>query len=282
MSDLQRQEENLPVFSNEQNFMLAQRIAKSLASSELVPKMYQNNISNCLIALELANRMNASPLMVMQNLDVIQGKPSFSAKFLISAINSCGRYESIRYKFTDGKSLKGLVYTEYVWEGSKKVPKQKTFADDVKNVECIAWTREKGKDEVLESSPISIEMAIKEGWYTKDNSKWRTMPTLMLQYRAASFWNRVYAPELTMGMSTTEEVIDTDYTVVESTLQNGAKKASSLSEKLSQYVPSEGDSSTTGANEPFAANEPVPAEATTTAPPTHFDTKNEDGSPKLF
>ena len=36
----------------------------------------------------------------------------------------------------------------------------------------------------------------------------------MLMYRAASFWINVYAPELSMGMKTTEEVIDIEYTEV--------------------------------------------------------------------
>jgi hypothetical protein len=221
-NQLQKTEDNLSVFSNVQSFELAQRISKSLSSSDLVPKMYKDNLSNCIIALELANRMGASPLMVMQNLDIIQGKPSFSSKFLISSINSCGRFESIKYRITDLGIIKNVQYTEYGWEGGKKIPKTATFAGPINNIQCVAWTSEKGKSEILESSPITIEMAIKEGWYTKDGSKWKTMPLLMLQYRAAAFWQRVYAPELTMGMITKEEAIDIEY---EDVTPVNAKKA---------------------------------------------------------
>ena len=51
-------------------------------------------------------------------------------------------------------------------------------------------------------------MAKAEGWLQKQGSKWQTMPDLMLRYRAAAFFARQYAPELTMGMHTAEEVAD--------------------------------------------------------------------------
>jgi hypothetical protein len=51
-------------------------------------------------------------------------------------------------------------------------------------------------------------MAKAEGWLTKTGSKWITMPELMLKYRAAAFFGRLYAPEVLMGMQTSEEVID--------------------------------------------------------------------------
>jgi hypothetical protein len=51
-------------------------------------------------------------------------------------------------------------------------------------------------------------MAKAEGWLTKTGSKWITMPELMLKYRAAAFFGRLYAPEVLMGMQTTEEIVD--------------------------------------------------------------------------
>jgi hypothetical protein len=52
-------------------------------------------------------------------------------------------------------------------------------------------------------------MAKAEGWTKKNGSKWLTMPEQMFMYRAGAFWSRVYAPELSLGMSTAEEIIDT-------------------------------------------------------------------------
>lgn len=53
-----------------------------------------------------------------------------------------------------------------------------------------------------------MEMAVKEGWYQKNGSKWQSMPEQMLRYRAASFFGRIYAPDLLMGLKTQEEEQD--------------------------------------------------------------------------
>jgi hypothetical protein len=168
------------IYSNMHAFEEAQRVAKALASSDMVPEKYKGRVDNVLVSLELANRMQVSPLMVMQNLDIIKGKPSFGAKFLIARLNSCGQFSPLRFK--------------YQGEGDKR--------------QCIAYATEFRTAEILEGPKCSIDMAKKEGWYGKDNSKWPSMPDLMLSYRAAAFFQRLYAPELSMGMPTTEEVID--------------------------------------------------------------------------
>lgn len=178
-------------------FQTIQRVCTMFASSELVPAMYrvtQDNpkekaIANCMIALETANRIGASPLMVMQNMYIVHGQPAWSAKFLTATVNGCGRYNSIKYRLEQKGTLK--------WDNK-----------DVENWECIAYTSEKGSDEVLESIPVDIAMAIKEGWYGKKGSKWQTMPKLMLQYRAVTFWTRAYAPELSMGIKPEDEIRD--------------------------------------------------------------------------
>lgn len=181
----------ISAYSSETAFVQAQRMAKSLASSSLVPKEYQNNIANVMIAMELANRIGASVFMVMNSLDIIHGRPSWRAQFLIATVNSSGKFTPLRFKFT-GK------------------PGTKSWG-------CIAYAKDKASGEVCEGAEITIDIAEKEGWASKTGSKWRTMPQQMLMYRAAAFWTRVYAPELSLGMHTAEEVIDTvGYTVSDS------------------------------------------------------------------
>jgi hypothetical protein len=53
------------VFSGIQAFEDAQRIAKALASSTLIPPQFQGQqgFANCLVALEIANRMGISPIL---------------------------------------------------------------------------------------------------------------------------------------------------------------------------------------------------------------------------
>lgn len=161
-------------------FELAQRQAKAFASSNLVPEQYRNNVPNTLIAMELAERIGASIFAVMQKLYIVHGKPAFEATFLIGTVNSCGRFTPLRYRF-EGKQ-----------------------GTDDWGCRAVACDKETGEECV--GPLVTIGMSKKEGWYGKKGSKWATMPELMLHYRAAAFWTRVFAPELSMGMHTVEEI----------------------------------------------------------------------------
>ncbi|MBR5951082.1 MAG: hypothetical protein IKZ87_06590 [Actinomycetaceae bacterium] len=171
----------LQFFGSTEGFELCQRMAKVFATSTLVPTQYQNNMSNCIIAMEMASRIGASPLQVMQNLYIVHGNPGFSAKFLIACINASGKFSPLRYEF------KGTENTDD-WS-------------------CRAYAVDK-EGEVLHGAWVSIKMAKAEGWYGKNGSKWQTMPQLMLQYRAAAFFQRTYAPEISLGMQSAEELYD--------------------------------------------------------------------------
>lgn len=170
----------LPAFSNTKTFEHSQRVAKMLASSSLVPQAYQGNVQNTMIALEMANRIGASPLQVMQNLYIVHGKPSWSSSFIIAAINACRKFSPVRFDVTG--------------EGA-------TLA-------CVAWAYDLATGDRLDGPRITMEMANAEGWLNKAGSKWKTMPDLMIRYRAAAFFGRLYAPEILMGMQTADEVED--------------------------------------------------------------------------
>ena len=227
---------------NLEAFELSQRIAKMLASSTLVPEQYRavikvkagkdqfgnmtyrdeenpNGLSNCVIALNMANRMGADPLMIMQNLYLIEGRPSWSSQFIMASINSCGRFSALRFELED-LGEKEVEYQETSWNNRQK----QTITKKVKinNISCVAWAIERETGDRIESSKITMEMAVKEGWYGKNGSKWQTMPEQMLRYRAASFFGRVYAPELLMGLRSSEEEQDR---IIDVTPQEQAVKA---------------------------------------------------------
>lgn len=216
------QQQSTPVvfnFFDPQQFETMQRVCKMFANSELVPDMYKVSdknpetkaIANCMIAISMSMRVGADPLMIMQNMVIIYGRPSWSSKFLVATVNTCGRFNALQYKFTEKGMLGKVDYTEYVWNNqtrSKQAVQKQFDGTKVMDIECIAYTTTKGSDKVLESSPVSVRMAIQEGWYTKNGSKWQTMTKQMLMYRAASFWTNAYAPELSMGMKTEDEVRD--------------------------------------------------------------------------
>jgi hypothetical protein len=169
-------------FFDLQGFELLQRVAKAFASSSLVPKQYQGNMANCMIALNLARRLNADELMVMQNLYIVHGNPGWSSKFLIACVNTCGRFNALRYE----------------WRGK---PGDKNYG-------CRAWTIEKSTGERLDGVWVDWTMVKAEGWDAKSGSKWLTMPDQMFIYRSAAFWQRGYAPEISMGLVSAEELAD--------------------------------------------------------------------------
>lgn len=211
-------------FGSLQSFELMQRAAKLLASSTLVPAAYRSVIektdrygnvtdrrenpsalANAVVALNMSQRMGADPLMVMQNLYIVEGRPSWSSQWIIAAINGCGRFSPLRF---DIKSLgkKKVDYVTFVWENKQRQEVRKSV--EIEDKVCVAWAVEKETGARIESPAVSIEMAVKEGWFTKNGSKWQTMDEVMLRYRTASFFGKLYAPELLMGLQTVEEAQD--------------------------------------------------------------------------
>ena len=172
------------VFSGIRAFEDAQRIAKALASSTLIPPQFQGQqgFANCLVALEIAGRMNISPFLCMQHLHIIHGRPSWSSAFIIAMVNGCGRFTPLRFEVSG--------------EGD--------------NLACYAVATDIKTQQELKGPTITMLMAKKEGWSTKSGSKWATMPDLMIRYRAAAFWGRLFAGDLLVGLQTQEEVIDVE------------------------------------------------------------------------
>jgi len=189
-------------FSSIEAFESIQRMAQMLAASKLIPKEYQNDIPNCVIAMEMANRIGTSPLPVMQSLVIVHGRPTWAAQWIIAAVNSTGKFSPLRFDISDEGPEEKVEYTYFVDRKPRK------GFEVIHNRTCRAWCIERATGERLQSTEISIRMAVQEGWYSKPGSKWVTMPEQMLQYRAASFFGRLYAPEVLLGMPTAEEAHD--------------------------------------------------------------------------
>lgn len=199
---------NVNAFSSEAAFVVGQRMAIALGKSTLVPEAYHNNIPNCMIAMELANRIGASVFAVMQNIDIIHGRPAWRATFLIATVNACGKFSRLKPRFEGTPGTKDF--------GCRMVAKDLSDGE-----ECIG-------------ALITLAMADAEGWSKKNGSKWRTMPEQMLMYRAAAFWTRVFAPELSLGMHTAEEIEDIGATAI--TQAEGPAKVSPLTDVLAKAI----------------------------------------------
>lgn len=168
------------IFSGYQEFQAAQKMAMALASSTIVPKDYQQNVGNCIIALEMANRMNTSPMMVMQNLYIVNGRPAWSSQYIVAMINSSKKYKT---------------ELQYDLQGSGM------------DMSCYAYA-EDHNDHVVKGPVITMKMAQDEGWLTRNGSKWKTMPEVMIRYRAAAFFGRLNCPDMIMGIYSTDEVVE--------------------------------------------------------------------------
>ena len=228
-------------FSTLGSFEFTYRVAKMLSSSTMVLEAYRASVpvkkwepdgeqrdnpnasSNCIIALNMANRLGADPLMVMQNLFPIEGRPSWSAQFVIAAINSCGRFSPLRFDLSEAGPERQIEFETTKWENRQKVTRKVTAT--VQDRTCRAWVIEKASGTRLDGPEVSIHMAEAEGWLAKNGSKWLTMPEVMLRYRASSMFGRLYAPELLMGLPTQDEVIETiDITPTAPSLIASARK----------------------------------------------------------
>ena len=172
----------LSVFADGQSFNTALRMAQCLAESTVVPKEYQRNVGNCMIAIEMASRINTSPMMVMQNLYIVNGRPAWSSQWIIAMINSSRRYKTeLQFEFGNAQEDGGLS--------------------------CRAGAEDYAGHKVY-GPKITMTMANAEQWTTKNGSKWKTMPQVMIQYRAASFFGRMNCPDMIMGIYSQEEVLD--------------------------------------------------------------------------
>lgn len=159
------------IFNNKDSFDAAKEMATFLASSSMVPAQFRGheNLANVMLAIELANSLQVSPIMVMSNLQTVEGKLGFSSRFIISLLKQ--RHNNLEF----------------------------IYSKDRKECMCIA-------DE-LQGEAITIERAKAEGWYDT-NKSWQTMPEVMLMYRAACLFQKLHEPDLTVGLVSAEELTD--------------------------------------------------------------------------
>jgi len=158
------------------------KLSNIYAGSSMVPDSYRGKPDNCFVALELASRMDVSPVLVMQNLYIVQGKPSWAGQACKALVDGSG-------KFRD---------SEYVMTGNVE--------DGTRGCYLQAVSTRTGK--VVKGTEITLKMANDEGWMGKKGSKWKTMPEQMLKYRAAAFFARTECPEVLMGFQTADETED--------------------------------------------------------------------------
>lgn len=167
---------SLSIFDNVSDFESAQRMANALSQSSMIPDAYRGKVADVLVALDISQRVHVAPLVVMQHLYIVHGKPAWDAQYVIGAIAASGRFSPLRF--------------------------------DEKPGECTAYATDTATGEKVSGTKVTMKMATDEGWVK--NSKWRSMPEQMLRYRAATFFGRVFAADVLMGLQTDVEIEDVD------------------------------------------------------------------------
>lgn len=157
-----------------QTFEQALTFSKYLAESDLVPKDFQRKPGNCLIAMQWGAELGLKPLQAMQNLAIINGRPSLWGDAVIALV-------------------RGSPLCEYVVE-----------TDDGQTATCKVKRR--GEPEQVRT--FSVEDAKAAGLAGKQGP-WTQYPKRMRQMRARAFALRDVFPDVLLGLPVAEELMDT-------------------------------------------------------------------------
>jgi hypothetical protein len=156
-------------------FDSACNLAKLLANSDLVPKDFRNKWENCFVAMQWGNELGLSPLQAVQNIAVINGRPSLWGDAAIALVRASPVCEYVR---------------EHEGDATRGVCRVKRRGDPMEQVRTF-----------------TIEEAKAAGLLSKD-SPWKYYPKRMLQMRARAFALRDVFPDVLKGISIAEEVAD--------------------------------------------------------------------------
>lgn len=172
-----------------QNLTEAITFAEMVATSSFCPKSFQGKKGDVLIAIQMGAEIGLSPMQALQNISVINGKPSLWGDAALAVVMAHPCYISHR-EWTTGKVEDGSL------------------------VAHCAITRKNSEEYVVS---FSIEDAKKADLWNKQGP-WKQYPKRMLQMRARAFAIRDKFADALRGVNLREEV--QDYAVVSSKGKN--------------------------------------------------------------
>lgn len=156
-----------------QNFEQALTFANYLADSDMVPKDFKGKPGNCLIAMQWGMEIGLKPLQAMQNIAVINGRPSLWGDAVIALARNSPACESIHEE------------------------------DDGHTATC----RVKRRGEAEQVRTFSMDDAKMAGLLGKQGP-WSQYPKRMRQMRARGFAIRDVFPDVLKGLAVAEEAMD--------------------------------------------------------------------------
>lgn len=160
------------------NFQELERFAGIAAKTSFVPKIYQNNPDNILIAVQMGAELGLAPMQSLQNIAVINGKPSIYGDAMLAVCKASPLCEWVK------EEIQGDEKEEWI---------------------AICTVKRKGNPEVV--SKFSWKEA-KDAQLTGKPGPWLSYPKRMLQMRARGFALRDAFPDLLNGLISQEEAQD--------------------------------------------------------------------------
>ena len=154
------------------------QFSEMLASSNMIPKQYQGKPNDVLVCVQWGYEMGLAPMQALQNIAVINGKPSVY-----------------------GDAAMALVQNSPVCEDIEELIEDEGTPNPV--AVCIA--KRKGRKPV--TAKFSVEDAKRAGLWGKQGP-WTQYPKRMLQMRARGFALRDAFPDVLKGLITIEEAMD--------------------------------------------------------------------------
>lgn len=161
----------------------AMQIAGLLADSDIVPKDYQRKPGNILVAMQWGAEIGLQPLQAMQNIAVINGRPSIWGDAMLALVRGSGLLDFIREEISE--------------DGTK----------------ATCTVKRKGEEPV--ASVFTMEDAKKAGLSGKQGP-WTQYPKRMLKLRARSYALRDVFPDVLKGMAIAEEEQDKEIDITPS------------------------------------------------------------------
>ena len=163
---------------NPTNLTEAVEFAKFIATSGHIPKQFQGKPNDILVAIQWGYEIGLAPMQALQNIAVINGRPSLWGDSLIAV---CKHHPE--------------------WRGIEE-----TYIEEEDKAVCIVKRNVHGETEVTRAE-FSYKDAQKARLANKPGP-WQDYPRRMMQLRARGFALRDAFPDAIKGLITTEEAQD--------------------------------------------------------------------------
>lgn len=152
-------------------------LSKLIANSDLAPKDFKGKPANCLIAMQMGAEVGLAPMQSLQNIAVINGRPSLWGDAALGVVQ---------------------VHPEYEWHKERIEGSGDTR---------VAIFEIKRKGQEAYAVRFAVADAKKASLWGKAGP-WQTYPDRMLQLRARGFGLRDKFADALRGLSIAEEVMD--------------------------------------------------------------------------